>query len=140
MYQNLRMGIIQNLDVLKKQGHPKWKEVIIPDDPAFAEEKNQEPAKAEVPSAAVSNDAVLYRVQIYSRNNQKNEGQISVGGKNYKPYIYYYLGAYRYAIGEFTSFSAATEFQKSCREEGYQEAFVAAFRNNARSTDPALFK
>jgi len=137
---SIKSGIIQNLDLLRKQGHPKWKDVIIPDDPDFEEEKSKEPAKAVVPVASVSKDVVLYRVQIYSRNNQKNEGQISVGGKNYKPYIYYYLGAYRYTIGEFTSFSGATEFQKSCRKEGYHEAFVAAFRNDVRSIDPALFK
>ena len=31
----IKSGIIQNLDLLRKQGHPKWKGVIIPDEPAM---------------------------------------------------------------------------------------------------------
>ena len=27
--------IIKNLDLLRQQGHPKWKEVIIPDEPGI---------------------------------------------------------------------------------------------------------
>ena len=30
--ESIKSGIIQNLDLLRKQGHPKWKEVIIPDE------------------------------------------------------------------------------------------------------------
>ena len=36
----IKSGIIQNLDLLRKQGHPKWKEVIIPDEPVIVTEKN----------------------------------------------------------------------------------------------------
>ena len=81
-----------------------------------------------------------YRVQIYSRNYQKKDDLVIVDGKNYKPHVYSHLGAYRYAIGEFTSLSTAIELQNLCRESGYSEAFVAAFKNNIRSNDPDLFK
>jgi hypothetical protein len=83
---------------------------------------------------------VTYRVQIYSRNYEKKDVQIILNGKSYKTYVYSYLDAYRYTIGEFTSLAPAAELQNICRKSGYQEAFVAAFKNNLRSTDPDLFK
>jgi TRAP transporter TAXI family solute receptor len=142
----VQAGIIQNLDYLKKQGHPKWKTVIIPDDPDVTlkqeapSAKEPEPVVANNPVVVDNKDAVSYRVQIYSRNYQREEEAVTINGKNYKPQVYSYLGAYRYTIGEFTSLSDATAFQKSCREAGYSQAFVAAFKNNVRSTDPNLFK
>ena len=36
----IKSGIIQNLDLLSKQGHPKWKKVIIPDEPGDVTEMN----------------------------------------------------------------------------------------------------
>jgi hypothetical protein len=54
--------------------------------------------------------------------------------------VYLHLGAYRYTIGEFTSIPTAVELQNMCRESGYSQAFVAAFKNNIRSTDPELFR
>jgi hypothetical protein len=136
----IKTGIIQNLDLLRKQGHPKWKEVIIPDEPGILPKNNTALTKTPDPVTADSKDAVKYRVQIYSRNYQKKDGQISLNGKSYKTYVYSYLDAYRYTIGEFTSVAPAVELQNICRESGYPEAFVAAFKNNVRSTDTDLFK
>ena len=136
----IKSGIIQNLDLLRRQGHPKWKEVIIPDGPGIASEKSTTPAKTSNPVSAGSKDAVTYRVQIYSRNYQKKEAQITINDKSYNPYVYFYLGSYRYTIGEFTSLPSAVELQNNCRKTGYREAFVAAFKNNIRSTDMDLFK
>ena len=42
----IKSGIIQNLDLLRKQGHPKWKEVIIPDEPADVLTSNKTSTKA----------------------------------------------------------------------------------------------
>jgi uncharacterized protein len=136
----IKSGIIENLDILKLKGHPKWKETIIPDEVGSLTVKNTVSAAKSQPAGAKQSDKVTYRVQIYSRNYEKKEDMITVNGKSYKPYVYLYLGAYRYTIGEFSSLSSAAELQNICRETGYSEAFVAAFRNNERSTDPALFK
>jgi uncharacterized protein len=137
---NIKSGIIQNLNLLIKQGHSKWKTVIIPDEPDLALEKNTVLSKTPDPVTAESKNAVTYRVQIYSRNYQRKEDQITINDKSYKTFVYSYLGAYRYTIGEFTTLSSAIEFQNICRKSGYPEAFVAAFKNNIRSTDPDLFK
>ena len=132
--------IIQNLDLLRKQGHPKWKEVIIPDETVMVTEKNIAQDKNPTQGNTGEKDAVTYRVQIYSRNYHKKDDLAIVDGKSYKTYVYTHLGAYRYTIGEFTSLSSAIELQNLCRESGYSEAFIAAFKNNLRSTDPDLFK
>jgi uncharacterized protein len=137
---SIKSGIVLNLDLLVKQGHPKWKSVIIPGDLPVELKENTGMAKNPEPAASVAKDAVSYRVQIYSRKYQQREDQIEISGKSYKTYAYSYLGAYRYTVGEFTSLSAAQELQKICRQSGFPEAFVAAFKNNVRSTDPALFK
>jgi uncharacterized protein len=136
----IKSGIIKNLDILRKQGHPKWKDVIVPDEPETASEKNTLPVKADNKVNATRKDAVVYKVQIYSRNYQKNDDEVYVDGKTYKTNVYLHMGAYRYTIGEFTSLSSAIELQNSSRKSGYPQAFVAAFKNNIRSADPDLFK
>ena len=92
------------------------------------------------PVSADSKDEITFRVQIYSRNYMREGEPVTINDKSYKINGYFYLGAYRYTIGEFTSLSDATELQYSCREFGYSQAFVAAFKNNIRSTDPDLFE
>jgi TRAP transporter TAXI family solute receptor len=135
----IRSGIIRNLDLLVKEGHPRWKSVIIPDDSSVEPEEITGTSGTPEPAAVVAKDAVSYRVQIYSRKYRR-EDQVEISGKNYQTFVYSYLGAYRYTIGEFASRSEAVALQKICRQSGYPEAFVAAFKNNVRSTDPALFK
>lgn len=132
----IKSGIVQNLDYLRKQGHPKWKTVLIPDDAEVVPEKSATPVTA---ATSDNKDVVVYRVQLYSRNYQRSE-TVSISGQTSQTYVYSYKGAYRYTAGEFTSFSEAAGFQKKCREAGYPEAFVVAFKNNVRSTDPELFK
>jgi uncharacterized protein len=136
----IKSGIIQNLELLKQKGHPKWREVIIPDETGIVAEMKTTHTKTPDPVSSDMKDVVTFRVQIFSRNYQQNEDQIVIDGKTYKTYVYFYLGAYRYTVGEFTSFSSAAEFQNICRKSGYEEAFVAAFKNNIRSVDPALLK
>ncbi len=57
-----------------------------------------------------------------------------------KLYEYFYLGATRYTIGEFSTLKPAVELQRICRESGYPQSFVVVFVNNTRSLDPKLFK
>lgn len=136
----IKSGIIQNLDFLRKQGHPKWKEFIIPDEAVTVVEKNTAVTKTTGQVAAGGKDAVIYRVQIYSRNFQQKNNQTEINGKIYQTFVYSHLGAWRYTIGEFTTLYPAIELQNDSRKSGYSDAFVAAFKNNVRSTDPELFK
>lgn len=85
-------------------------------------------------------DAVIYRIQFASSTSKKGSYEMTVGGKTYTTYEYQYSGAYRSTVGEFRTFQEAAQFQKLVRQSGHSQAFVVAFKNNARVTDPALFK
>ena len=85
-------------------------------------------------------DIVVYRVQLLPTTIQKNSKEIILNGTSYKLYEYFYLGTNRYAIGEFSKVSLAATLQRICRQSGYPQAFVIAFKNNVRSLDPELFK
>ncbi len=99
--------------------------------------------KTEKPVKPVMNDNaddVVYRVQFLSSITPKGKYQIKVNSKKYDTFEYYYLGEYRYTVGEFSTFAPAVEFQRTCRRSGFPQAFIVAFKNNVRSTDPSLFK
>jgi hypothetical protein len=83
---------------------------------------------------------VIYRIQILANTKPVGSQSISVAGKSYKSFEYLYKGGYRTTIGEFGTLAEAVRLQNTCRQNGYKEAFVVAFKNNVRSTDPALFK
>jgi len=84
--------------------------------------------------------AVIYRVQLLPGESQKNAKEIVMNGSRYKLYEYQYLGVKRYAIGEFSTLASAVVLQRTCRQSGYAQSFVIAFKNNVRSLDPELFK
>ncbi len=83
---------------------------------------------------------ISYRVQILSSTKPKGNNQISIANVPYDTYEYYYKGAYRICVGIFKSLRNAADFQSECRQNGYPQAFVVAFRDNVRSNDPALFR
>jgi hypothetical protein len=85
-------------------------------------------------------DGVVYRVQFASSTTRKGSYNITVGGKNYRTREYLYSGAYRSTIGEFKTLAEAMAFQNLMRKSGFAQAFVVAFINDKRSTDPALFR
>lgn len=85
-------------------------------------------------------DEVVYRVQILANTRPVGSQTITVAGKNYKSFEYLYQGGYRTTIGEFSTLAEAVRLQNTCRQNGYSQAFVVAFKNNIRSTDPSLFK
>jgi hypothetical protein len=97
-------------------------------------------AKARADSVEAAKNTVVYRVQFASNATRKGSYNITIGGKNYNTWEYSYSGAYRSTIGEFRTFTTAMAFQKIVRQSGYPQAFVVAFKNNIRTTDPALFK
>jgi len=92
------------------------------------------------PSSSIQKDVVIYRVQLLPDRSQINAKEMGINGTNYKIYEYTYLGAQRYTIGEFSGLSAAAALQRICRQSGYPQSFVVAFKNNARSLDQNLFK
>jgi hypothetical protein len=96
--------------------------------------------KPTIPTPDNQKDVMIYRIQILSSNRPKSEKEIVLNGKKYYMYEYFYLGAYRYTIGEFRTLPPAVELQRICRQSGYPQAFVAAFKNSTRSLDLKLFK
>jgi hypothetical protein len=135
--ESLKSGIAQNLGELRKIGHPQWKTVLIPDDVKTDVQVDDSQSNTSSGNGAGS---VVYKVQLYSRSYERQNETINLGGKTYNAFVYLYKGAYRYTIGEFANYNDAIALQKVCRQEGYPEAFVAAFKGNVRSTDPQLFK
>lgn len=98
------------------------------------------PTPAATQPAAVQKDEVIYRVQFASNSAKKGSYSINIGGKNYNTWEYQYSGAWRSTVGEFKTFREAGAFQKVVRSSGYPQAFVVAFKNGVRTTDPALLK
>jgi TRAP-type uncharacterized transport system substrate-binding protein len=136
----IKSAIIQDLDILKTEGHPKWNEVVPPAGSVTTKAKSTTVSKSKSPAAATGKSGIIYRVQIFSESDKQNVEDLIIKGKSYKTWVYVHAGAYRYTIGEFTSLSPAAELQEICRKSGYPQAFVVAFKNNARSNDPKLFK
>jgi hypothetical protein len=85
-------------------------------------------------------DVVVYKVQLLPNKSQINAKKMDIGETSYKIDEYLYLGAIRYTIGEFSSLGQATALQRICRQSGYAQSFVIAFKNNLRSLDRNLFK
>jgi hypothetical protein len=103
-------------------------------------EIKQEPAKPPAEEVSPPADAIIYRVQFASNAKPKGSYEIAAGGKKYKTFEYLYNGAYRSCAGEFGNKSAAAFLQSVLKREGFPDAFVVAFKNNVRVTDPALLK
>lgn len=93
-----------------------------------------------VPQPASKVNEVIYRVQFATYSKPKGSYEITVGGVKYNTFEYLYNGSYRACAGEFTTKIQASALQKVFKQAGYADAFVAAFKNNVRSLDPALFK
>jgi hypothetical protein len=83
---------------------------------------------------------VIFRVQISSSTSSRGDKQIVIDGKSYEPFEYFYVGAYRQCVGSFRNLDEANAFKNRCRTAGYSQAFVAAFINDERVTDPAVFR
>jgi hypothetical protein len=103
-------------------------------------ENNAEPVKTTLPSQSEKKDVVIFRIQLLPSASEKNAKVIVLNGTSYKIYEYFYLGVNRYTIGEFSTPASAAVLQKICRQAGYAQSFVVAFKNNVRSLDPNLFK
>ncbi len=126
------------IDTLKKLSEKK---TITRSEPsAYPTDNKSVTVKTETPAAVAQKNEVIYRIQLLVSTSEKNKKEIIINGKSYKLYEYFYLGAPRYTIGEFSTLKPAVELQRICRESGYPQSFVIVFVNNTRSLDPKLFK
>jgi len=112
--------------------------------PPVQQQKSPETKPAAVEKPALKTNApagtVVFRVQFSSSRSARGSFEISFGGAPYKTFEYLYNGMYRSCVGEFHSPQQASALQKIVQKEGFPDAFVAAFRDNVRATDPSLFK
>jgi|WetSurSiteA1Bulk_404760.scaffolds.fasta_scaffold00053_9 hypothetical protein len=132
------------VQTLEKQATANKQPPVIPPAVKPGEKPAAQPVKTQVkpsvePTSATAGE-VIYRVQFASNMKPKGSYEITAGSKKYKTFEYLYSGAYRSCAGEFSTSAAAAGLQKIMKQEGYPDAFVVAFKNNVRSTDPALFK
>ena len=129
----------KNTETKKENASTTRPETAIP-----AKESQTAPGTDPIPAASmpteVKRDVVVYRIQITASTKPLGSQSIMVAGKSYKSFEYLYQGGYRTTVGEFSTLAEAIKLQSVCRKNGYGEAFVVAFKNNIRSTDPNLFK
>ena len=120
--------------------HPENKTANQPSHQVKPAETRTVPAAKLPAETPAKSGAVVYRVQFSSSKTQRGSFEITFGGTSYKTFEYFYNGMYRSCVGGFSSSVSAAQLQKVVMKEGFPDAFVAAFKDNVRSTDPALFK
>lgn len=92
------------------------------------------------PEIQADPDRVTFRVQIKSSEKAESTPSVSIAGKSYTTFEYYYKGSYRITVRQFETVMEANAFRLQCKKSGFEQAFVAAFRGNKRETDPSVFK
>jgi len=97
-------------------------------------------AEEEPVAAEAGPDQVIFRVQFLSSTRPNTMSSVTLGGEKYDTWEYLYKGAYRITVGASTDLQDALDLRAKCREAGYNQAFVAAFRNNQRELDPSVFR
>ncbi|MGC1390653.1 MAG: hypothetical protein WA816_06425 [Bacteroidales bacterium] len=143
---NARTEIIKKEDVKAPEQNVSSKNIpdklsnIRPETIVKPSEAKEVAIKPSIPVTVEQKDIVIYRIQFLPSTKQKSEKEIILNGKSYKIFEYYYLGASRCTIGEFTTLKFAVELQRICRQSGYPQSFVVAFKNNIRSLDTNLFR
>ncbi len=129
--QTLADSTIQTVN--RAQAEPK-KEVVQPPPPPVRNENPEPKILADPPRR------ITFRVQIKSSEKAESTPSVSIAGKSYTTYEYYYKGSYRITVGQFETVMEANAFRLQSKESGFEQAFVAAFRGNTRETDPSVFK
>ncbi len=103
---------------------------------APVEKIENEPA----PESKSDPNRVTFRVQILSSTKANSRPEVTIEGKPHSTFEYYYKGAYRITVGEFLDLDEANAFRIRCKNSGFNQAWVAAFRGNKRETDPSVFR
>lgn len=104
-------------------------------------EPEPEPVEPEPePEEETDPNQVIFKVQILSSSKPNSRSSVTIAGSTYSTWEYSYKGAYRITVGSFTTVQEALTFRTQCKNSGFSQAFVAAFRGNERETDPSVFK
>lgn len=98
------------------------------------------PEPEQTQSQETDPNQVVFRVQILSSSKANSQPTVTISGSSHPTWEYYYKGAYRVTVGEFSSVKDALAFRAQCKSSGFNQSFVAAFRGNERETDPSVFK
>ena len=99
-----------------------------------------EPVVEAEPESEPDPNRVVFRVQILSRSKANSNPSVTIAGTRYQTFEYFYKGAYRVTVGEFETVQEASTFRAKCKNSGFDQAFVAAFRGSERETDPSVFR
>ncbi len=102
--------------------------------------KEPEKQKDPEPTPQPDPNRVTFRVQILSSVKANSRSEVSIEGKPHSTREYYYKGAYRITVGDFLDLDEANAFRLKCKNSGFNQAWVAAFRGNKRETDPSVFR
>jgi len=118
---------------------PAREAVTEPVKPQPVTETRQEPARIpEQKPLAENSDETVFRVQFLSTSKPRGSNTITIGGKTYKTFEYFFNGTYRSCAGEFSSPAEASSLQSIMKKQGYPDAFIVAFRGNERVTGSNL--
>jgi len=121
------------------QATAKIPENVVTERPAVISQPEM-PVQKQADSDYSQGDAVIYRVQYATSSNPSGIREITIEGKTYRTFEYLYYGAYRLCAGEFTDRNSAQALQLAMRRGQYKDAFIVAFKNGIRITDPASIK
>ena len=77
-------------------------------------------------------EGIVYRIQFLSSTTSRGSFNVTINGRDYATWEYFYAGAWRSTVGEFSTLAEATQFQKLVRDAGYNQGFVAAFTGDKR--------
>ena len=132
--------VIEQAEPVLEVSEPEPEEVaiVVPVVATTEEPSAEEPEPA--PEPEPDPDQVIFRVQILSSASANSRSSVTIAGSTHGTWEYYYKGAYRVTVGEYTTVQEALSFRTQCRNSGFGQAFVAAFRGNERETDPSVFK
>jgi hypothetical protein len=141
---NISLVMLKMADEAVQMASAQKQEKIAEPEPVTREEPVQESIAREQPEMGPTTKTdpgkLVFRVQIISSLYTNSFPTVLVDGKSYKTYEYFYKGSYRITVGEFESVQEADAFKVKCRNSGFKQAFVAAFRGDQRETDPSVFK
>jgi hypothetical protein len=77
-------------------------------------------------------ERIVYRIQFLSSTTSRGSFNVTISGRDYATWEYFYAGAWRSTVGEFRTVAEASQFQNLVRQAGYNQAFIAAFENGQR--------
>lgn len=83
-------------------------------------------------SKSASDNQINYRIQVLSSGTSKGQFNISIDGKEYPTFEYYYKGAYRYTIGKYYTVKEALNMHSKCKNTKYNQAFIVKFKGGKR--------